>query len=275
MTSFEIWRRLQQRQTVRPRAKADLPGLARNLAFLLGFVLLAGGLLAGLGIGTYKLLTYSDFFQITGIKIDGCRRTAKEEILKLSGVDIHTNLLSLDLGEVGARIEAHGWIEQVRVERRWPNGLVITIRERSPVALINLADGLHHLDRNGVIFAKVHPPADLDYPVITGDAGFEKPAQREAVEAALRFLAAGSRGNPALPRQNISELYIAENGELTVFLVDRFFPIYLGRDEIVTKYSRLARVLNHLYRTGSFSQTSYIHLDYARDKVLVGTSRSG
>jgi cell division protein FtsQ len=277
MTSFEIWRRLQQHQTVRPlpSRKGNSRDFARKLLLLLLVMLMAGGAVTTLTAGVYKALSRSSFFQITAIKIEGCRWVAKEELLELSGVDIHSNLLALDLEAVKARILEHGWIEQVRVDRHWPNELVITIRERSPVALINLADGLHYLDRQGTIFAGVQASADLDFPVITGLADRPEAEIKGTVEEALRFIGISSRGNPALPKQNISELHVGANGEFTLFLVDRPFPIHLGRGEMLTKYSRLAKVLTWLYRTGTFSEFAFIQMDYEANKVLVGTGKAG
>jgi cell division protein FtsQ len=277
MTSFEIWRRLQQHQTVRPRPsrRTDWREFIRKLLLVLVIILMLSGAAAAMTVGIYKGLSNSSFFQITAIKIEGCRRTTKEIVLELSGVDIHSNLLALDLQAVKERLQEHGWIEQVRVDRHWPNELAITIRERIPVAMINLGDGLHYLDRHGVIFASVQAPADLDFPVITGLAGRPETEMKEAVAEALRFIGLSSRGNPALPKQNISELHVGPGGEFTLFLVDRPFPIHLGRGEMTTKYSRLARVLTWLYRTGTFSESSYIHVDYGVDQVLVGTGKAG
>jgi cell division protein FtsQ len=277
MTSFEVWRRLQRHQSVRPlpSRRSNWREFARKVLLLLMVMLMVGGAGAAVAAGVYKALRHSSFFQITGIKIEGCRRVAKEMVLELSGVDIHSNLLALDLQAVKARIQEHGWIEQVRVDRHWPNELVITIRERSPVALVNLAGGLHYLDRHGAIFADEPGPAELDFPVITGLADRQETEIKEAVEEALRFISVSSRGNPALPKQNISELHVGANGEFTLFLVDRPFPIHLGRGEMSTKYSRLARVLTWLYRTGTFSEFSYIQMDYGANKVLVGTGKAG
>jgi cell division protein FtsQ len=278
MTSFETWRRLERYQTCRPQPvrRSWQEGFGRKMLLAAGILLLSGVAMAGLGIGIYKGLSHSDFFQITGIKIEGCRRTTKEGILKLSGVDIHTNLLALDPAAVKARVETQGWVEQARVERDWPNQLVITIRERTPVALINLADGLYHVDRHGTVFVRVLPPEDLDYPVITGLAGSKPQSTRQAaVQEALRFIHYASRGNPALPKQNISELHVDKEGGLILFLVDRPFPIHLGAGDMADKYGRLVRVLNWLYRHDTFADTAYIHLDGQGSKVLVGTARAG
>jgi cell division protein FtsQ len=277
MTSFEVWRRLQRHQTCRPRApRRGLQGVGRRVLLGAAVLLLAGATVAVLGVGIYKGLSHSEFFQITGIKIEGCRRTTKEMILELSGIDIHANLLAIEPAAVKARVEAHGWVEEARVERDWPNQLAITIRERTPVALINLADGLFYVDRQGTVFARVLPPEDLDFPVLTGLAGAEPDDERQAaVLEALRFIHLAGRGNPALPKQNISELHVDEGGGLVLFLVDRPFPIHLGTGEMAQKYGRLARVLNWLYRNNTFAETAYIHLDYQEDKVLVGTGRPG
>ena len=46
---------------------------------------------------------------------------------------------------------------------------MITVRERIPVALINLDKKLYYLDRNAVCFAPALPPEDMDFPVISAE----------------------------------------------------------------------------------------------------------
>ena len=278
MTSFEIWRRLQKNQTVRPlpSRREGLRSWGTRLLFVLGSVLVVGSGLGAVGMVFYNTMSHSDFFQVTGIRIEGCRQTTKDMIVELSGVDIHTNLLALDAQAVEARIEEHGWVEQADIKRHWPNQLTIVIRERRPVALINRPDGLYHVDRTGAIFARVLPPDDLDFPVITGlgENEWTEAEQAEAVQSALQFIKYTGRGSPVLPQQNISELHLDKDGEITLFLVNKPFPIRLGAGELSTKYYRLAKVLNWLYKTDSFPLVTYIQLDYYTDKVLVGTRKA-
>jgi len=74
--------------------------LKKKLAILgLGFLLLAAGV-AAVGFIVYKALGRADFFQITATDIQGCRRTTKNLILELSGVDVYSNLLALDTKKV-------------------------------------------------------------------------------------------------------------------------------------------------------------------------------
>ncbi|MDH3359921.1 MAG: FtsQ-type POTRA domain-containing protein, partial [Desulfobulbaceae bacterium] len=141
----------------------------RNVAMMAGLIVF--GVCFGLsvvGFIAYQGMLHSDFFQITSINIDGCRRIAKKKVLDLSGVTVHANLLSLDLDEMQKRLEAEDWIAQVTIKRQWPNCLEILVKERKPVALVNLDTGLHFVDRDGVIFAAALPPDEIDFPVISG-----------------------------------------------------------------------------------------------------------
>jgi cell division protein FtsQ len=227
---------------------------------------------AGLGSFAYEQLAQSDLLQITEIDIRGCDRVGKKEILALSGVDVHSNLLKLNGPRVQALLARHNWIERAELTKNWPARLIVAIKERSPVAMVNLGTGLHYIDRNGAIFAPVEPRDDLDFPVITGEgaeglAGLanDSPALREA----LQFLEYADRDNPNLPAQNISEISIRAQG-LVLFLMDRSFPIRLGRGDIPAKHNRLLKVLYWLYKRKEFDRVAYIEVAYAPDKVLVG-----
>lgn len=247
-------------------------GLRNKLIILgVGFCMVLAALAAGSFL-VLKALERSEFFQVTAIRILGGQRVTKNQVLELSGVDIHTNLLALDLDEVKSRIESHEWVEVAEVDRNWPNRLQITIRERVPVALVSLKEGLHYLDRQGVAFAKVLPPEDLDYPVITGLSREQLPpvVSGSPLGEALQFIRLAGRGSTVLPGQSISEIHLDSSGALVLFLVDRPFPIFLGKGEVATKYHRLARVLNRLYKGNEFAATAYIRMDYLPDKVLVG-----
>jgi len=158
----------------------------------------------------------------------------------------------------------------------WPNRLLIHVKEKNPVALINRATGLFYLDSKGQIIATAGPAQELDFPVITGFENFPFNTARSAqipepLKNVLDLLKLANKNNPILPQQNISEIHIAEKGELVLYLLDRPFPIYLGNyGKISTRYYRLVKVLQDLYKTREFSEVSYIRLDYEKDTILVG-----
>ena len=234
-----------------------------------------------LGLGftanhVYHRLCQCDFFQITAVRIEGNRMTSKEQIAALSRVDIHSNLLAINVIQVQSLLESHPWIAKAEVVRDWPNRLLINLREKNPVALLSRDTGLFYLDGRGQIIAAAKASQDLDFPVITGLENFpfgmsQTPQTPESLQDIFDLLQLANRNNPILPQQNISEIHIAEKGELILYLLDRPFPIYLGTDgKIATRYYRLVKVLKDLYKTKEFSEVSYIRLDYQMDTVLVG-----
>ena len=224
----------------------------------------------------YDKLSHSVFFQITAIKIEGNRMTSKEQIAALSRVDIHSNLLAINISEVKALLESHPWIAGADVIRDWPNRLVITVMEKKPVALLSRDSGLFYLDNKGMIIAAAGPSQELDFPVITGLEDFPfKPADDKQVPESLKqimdLLKLAGRNNTILPEQNISQVHVSKNGELVLYLLERAFPIYLGREgEMSTKYYRLVKVLRDLYKSKEFSEVSYIKFNYQEDTILVG-----
>ncbi|KPK32783.1 MAG: hypothetical protein AMK70_10100 [Nitrospira bacterium SG8_35_1] len=227
--------------------------LIRALIFLFFFP----GLLFAAKL-TYHRLCECDFFQITAVKIDGNRMTSKEQIAALSRVDIHSNLLAIDPDQIRSLLE------------------MINLKEKNPVALLNRETGLFYLDSRGRIIAAARPSQELDLPVITGLENYPFDSTQAAqipvpLLDVFDLLKSANRNNPILPQQNISEIHIAEKGELILYLLDRPFPIYLGKDgKISTRYSRLVKVLKDLYKTKEFSEVSYIRFDYQKGTILVG-----
>ena len=87
-----------------------------------------------------------------------------------------------------------------------------------------------YLDSRGGIIAAVNPSQELDFPVITGLEKFQFNSVTsenipEPLQDVYALLKLANRNNPILPEQNISEIHLAENGELVLYLLDKPFPI--------------------------------------------------
>ena len=228
----------------------------------------------------YQKLCHSDFFQITAMKINGNHMVSKEQVTVLSKVDIHSNLLAINISQVKSLLESHPWIAGAEIIRNWPNRLVINVRENKPVALLSRKTGLFYLDNKGHIIAAASPTQELDFPVVTGLENFIfNTASSDPIPAilqdAMKLLQLSSRNNSILPEQNISEIHITDNGSIILYLLERAFPIYMGKDgDISTRFYRLVKVLKNLYKTREFSSVSYIRLDYQEDTILVGKAET-
>ena len=254
----------------------------QRFLFLKGLGLLL--LVTALGFGArelYRVLCGCNFFQITSLTIEGSRMTDKEEITDLSGIDIHSNLLAIDVDQVRTLLEGHPWIAAAEVVRDWPNSLLIQVQEKKPAALLNRETELLYLDSKGRIIAAAPPAHELDFPVITGlektaHDGTGADGMPQPPHEVFELLRLANRNNPILPEQNISEIHVGPDGEMTLYLLDRPFPIYLGSEgSIARRYDRLVKVLKDLYRKREFSEVAYIRLDYQKDAILVGKVKTG
>ena len=131
-------------------------------------IFIVGCCFLALSFFSYQGLARSSVFYATNLSINGCQRLDKKKIMELGGIDIHSNLLAIDPGQLQHKLEAHAWIKKTEIVKQLPDTLVIQIHERKPVAMIAIASSLYYLDKKGVIFAKVLPGDDRDFPVITG-----------------------------------------------------------------------------------------------------------
>ena len=243
----------------------------------LSALIVLGGLVSG-AIFSYRWLCHSDIFKVTAIDVHGNQEVDKQTIIQLAGVGAQANLLDMDLKAIAPRIQGYAWIETVTLRKEWPSHLHIEVRERRPMALLNTPKGLFFVDSKGEPFAALNGQTEIDFPVITGLENAltfkEKTIQvnsPEKVQAALQFIAFAAKGTSALPAQNISEIHCDDAQGVILFLADRPFPIYLGKELGKKTYNRLAKVLYWLYKKKEFQSVAYIRLDYMENKILVGT----
>lgn len=225
------------------------------------------------------------FFQVRTLTFTGNEATSEARLRELAGVALyHSSLIGMDGTAIEERIEAEPWVSKATLRRVWPSAVSIDIIEHRPIALMNASTEaepqLYYIDKTGISFLPVDPGQDVDYPVITGLDAVDDPQERADIFAEiLVFLNRAGRNDPNLPAQSVSEVHVNAQGEMVVYLVEHPFPIFFGRGETATKYSRLVRVLESLYgrrRNGvMFSRVEYIRMDYLNDKVLVAQSESG
>ena len=246
------------------------------------FLLLAATLFAG-GWFCYQALERSDIFRLTTVSIQGNRMTRQAQILDLGSIEQGVNLLSFDVGLAEERISRHPWIERVEITRSWPSTLKVRVFEYRPLAMINIeieeGQGLYYVDHQGKVFVPVDDTQDLDFPVITGvqstgDLTGTMIGDKGLVAQAFQFLRLAARGNPIVPLQTISEVNVSPDKGLVVYLVDQPFPIFMGYDNISTRYSQLVTLLERLYRKKKIQEIKEIRMDYQEGRILVAKLES-
>ncbi|MDD2211979.1 MAG: FtsQ-type POTRA domain-containing protein [Clostridia bacterium] len=110
----------------------------------------------------------SAFFNLQEIKVSGCSIVAEDTVIKLSGLNLGTNLFKINTHEVITKLEMHPVIKTLSVFRKPPHTLVLKVEERTPLALVVGSDGYLAIDAEGIYIQQVHDLLNLNLPVISG-----------------------------------------------------------------------------------------------------------
>lgn len=107
-------------------------------------------------------------FDIRKITIVGRDKTSQYAIKNALGPVDGTSLMHFNPNTARARIEQIGWIRSAAVSRLWPNQINISIREREPAALWQVAGSLRLVDHDGAIIREIGAYEYTDLPLIVG-----------------------------------------------------------------------------------------------------------
>lgn len=210
--------------------------------FLIGAVV---SVTATLLIG-YDQLLLSPHLRIREAVVKGCKELTEKDILSLAAVRSRSNLLTINREAIARRIRSNPWVQKVSVGREFPDRLVIWVRERRAVALIDKGNGLYLVDDGGAPFKRLETGEESDLPVLTGLIR-EGIVDEEMVRKSLTLLSdiQGIKDGPEIGI--VSEIHGNETFGLSLF-TDTGLCLQLGFDEYQNKLKRLTPVMADLDR---------------------------
>ncbi len=194
----------------------------------------------------YCVVLDADYFQIEKTAVTGCEKIVDKEVIALSGIRPHQNLLSLNLDKIRQKIRANPWVDDVSVRREWPDKLVIEVKERKAVALLRKENTLYFVDANAKVFKKLENNESAELPILTGfgENGENHP---EMIRKSLDLLSFLAKYN-GFPRvENISEIHGDEDFGFSLF-ADNGISIRLGFGGYEDKLNRLKPIMADLAR---------------------------
>lgn len=107
------------------------------------------------------------FFDVHEIRVHGSRNLQLDALNEKTGGWVGANIFTISLSEIREILKSDPSVGSVTFRRRLPHKLDCYLREREPVALINL-DKMAEVDAEGVIIPAAFKSMDIDLPVITG-----------------------------------------------------------------------------------------------------------
>ena len=94
-----------------------------------------------------------DYFKVDGIAVVGNEEISDEEILKLSELKVGENIFDVHPLFAQHRIKENLYIEKVRVKRKLPNKIEISVTERSDRSAVQMGKRFVITDNEGMVLA--------------------------------------------------------------------------------------------------------------------------
>jgi cell division protein FtsQ len=124
--------------------------------------------LLGAGLWVWR----SPMFEITNIRVEGNERLSPDTIVNRANL-FGESMFTADLASAQSRVYGLQLISSVRMERRWPNTIVIVVEERQTWGTWEQDGITYTIDREGFVLGTLPPPPGL-------------PAIRSSAKGALR-----------------------------------------------------------------------------------------
>lgn len=222
---------------------------------------LAWGLLVGVREG-YAYATTSPRFEVRGLHYAPTAHVDDARLRELLALSPGTNILSLDLEELAARVVEDPWVAKATVVRELPDSLQVTVVEHEPQAVLLLAGRLMLVDAEGSAFKRLEPGERGRLPVLTGFAdpalSTDAEALRGRVLRGLRALAAYE----AKRRPRLSELHVGDFGDVTLYTAELGTQLRLGRGDVEPALARFDALRAALGEEAE--KLALVHLDGER-----------
>lgn len=229
-----------------------------------------GGWLLGKGILSY--LQAMGVFDLRRIEVRGNNILTRATVVDAMALPLVGSVFEVDLSAIQERVEALNYVYGVRLGRKFPHTLFIDIVENQPMAYV-AAPEYYLLTREGEALPLPHRRFELELPTVSG------------ADSALNALALGHVGGHEQLRQaweilnylhvsfpnlyrDLSELVFADNGEITLYMVETSTAVRLGSRDLERRIATLDAFLFTITGKRSLMDYSYIDLRYERQVVV-------
>jgi len=203
----------------------------------LSALLVIGALAAAITANSWK-----HSFRVAHVRAEGNRILADSEVTTLARIPERVPLFDVDLTRARLRVMQSPYIRSAALARDIPDGLTITVEERTPLAALALGRELY-IDAGGFVLPAPRSGSLPDLPVITGAlrAADCVPGRRTTsarVTGALEILRTASAVGDGLYRL-ISEVHCREDSTYLLFTTDSGVPVVFGRGNVALKLLEL------------------------------------
>ncbi len=98
----------------------------RRLRRLTKWLLSLGLIVTALALGAQWIL-HQSFFRVQSVQFIGLRHESSAAALSVSGLSTHPPMIDVSDAQIKERLSSFPWIDTVKVTKRWPHSLVVTV----------------------------------------------------------------------------------------------------------------------------------------------------
>ncbi len=231
--------RAQKRVPVR---RGPLPKKAANRLKIALVVCVVAGVIGGVSLAIYRYGSHSWRFRLESsdqLEISGNVHVSRGQILDVMGGDIGRNVLFIPLAERRKQLEDIPWVESASVMRLLPNRIKIDIRERTPVAFIQIGSKIALIDAHGVVMdLPAGGASKYSFPVIVGIGDAEPLSSRAASMKIYSQLVRELDSGGAHYSQSVSEVDLSDPEDVKVTTSDPggAVLVHLGASDFLQRF---------------------------------------
>ncbi|MGH9435046.1 MAG: cell division protein FtsQ/DivIB [Terriglobia bacterium] len=163
------------------------------------------------------------FQPVQDVQLSGNDVVSRNDVLNAIGLgstpeSLGVSIFRINLDGMRRRVESIPWVESATVARVFPNRLLVTIVERTPIAYANVGGRVELVDKDGV-FLQMRRRDNPAFPVLYGLDAADGAGRRRALLAPFEQFAKATKGVVAGSGWQVSEADLSNPEDLRVLLV--------------------------------------------------------
>lgn len=199
----------------------------------LRYVLAIVGVIALLATSIW-LVFFSAALQVTKVEVVGNDLLSDARVREVADVPLGEQLALVDLDRADARVASLAEVRSVNVTRTWPDGVRISVVERTAVAVVELAGRIRGLDADGVVF-RVYKAVPRGMPRIRPGGAAGTDALKEAAEVVSAL--------PEAFAARVDHVEVATVDQITLVLRDQRQVVWGSAEQSALKAEVIVRLL--------------------------------
>ncbi len=236
-----------KKATKPPARKPGKPGRMSGMGRYVILAVLCGLAVKYLAAPAIDAVKHHPVFTVRHVVVEGADYIDPSRIIETAGIETGVNIFDVPIRPVVARLDDTFSAEDFTVFRRLPDTVAIRVKERKPVALLNMSE-LVGVDANGVPLPHVGASLAETLPIITGVDNVKSLSDstvRDHLVKGLRLVERISKESPSVYKR-IYEVNVANVSELGITLIDNGIEVIIGEDDWSRKIPMLEKVINRV-----------------------------